>query len=326
MRKFKVVVTDYNYQNIDIERRILDQPDIDLIDCHCRTEEEVIMVGSDCDVLVVQFAPITRKVIESLTQCKMIIRYAIGVDNIDLKAATEKGIYVANVPDYGIDEVSTHAVTLLLAAARKLPQTISFVKENRWDYALVKPLHRTLGSRLGLVGLGRIPCDVAKKMSGFGLDIVAYDPYADQARADVAGVRLMGFDELIETSDYVSVHCPLTDETRGMFNRQVFLKMKRTAILVNTARGAVINEADLAEACASGEICAAAVDVTEKEPISPDSPLLKLDNVIITPHMAWYTEESIDSLKTKLAQDVLRVIRGEPPVNLVNKEVLGGQV
>lgn len=325
MNKFKVVVTDYTYQNLDIERKLLSQPDIDFLDYHVKAEDEVIAVAADCDILVVQYAAITRKVIERLTKCKMIIRYAIGVDNIDLQAATERGIYVANVPDYGIDEVALHTVALLLAAARKLPQTIQTVCDKKWDYSLVKPLHRMRGGRLGLVGLGRIPCDVAKKMSGFGMDIVACDPYTDKARAEEAGVTLVSFDELVCTSDYISIHCPLTDETRGMFCKEVFQKMKNSAILVNTARGAVVNEIDLAEACASGEICAAAVDVTEKEPISPDNPLLKLENVIVTPHLAWYTEESIDTLKTKLAEEVLRVIRGGAPVNLVNKVVSRGR-
>lgn len=324
MNKFKVVVTDYTYQNLDIERKLLARPDIELLDYHFRSEDEVIAIAADCDVLVVQYSSITRKVIESLKHCKMIIRYAIGVDNIDLQAATEKGIYIANVPDYGIDEVAAHTVTLLLAAARKLPQTIKTIADKKWDYSLIKPLHRTLGSRLGLVGLGRIPCDVAKKMSGFGMDIVAYDPYADKARAEEAGVTLVSFEELVTTSDYISIHCPLTDETRGMFDKDVFAKMKNTAILVNTARGAVVNEADLAQACANGSICGAAVDVTEQEPIPLDSPLLALDNVIVTPHLAWYTEESIDTLKTKIAQEVLRVLDGEVPVNLVNKAVLGG--
>ncbi|MEG1269243.1 MAG: C-terminal binding protein, partial [Oscillospiraceae bacterium] len=213
MKKFKVVFTDYTYQNLDIEREILNHPDIQLFDYQFRSEDDVISVASDCDILVVQYSSITRKVINSLTNCKMIIRYAIGVDNIDLEAATEKGIYVANVPDYGIDEVSTHAVALLLAAIRKLPQTIHDVHNSKWDYSLVKPLHRTKGTTLGLIGLGRIPCAVAKKMGGFDLNIIAYDPYANKLAADAAGVKLVDFDYLIRTSDYISIHCPLTNET-----------------------------------------------------------------------------------------------------------------
>lgn len=322
MKKFKVVVTDYTYETLNTEKKILSQLDVDFNDYHYRTEDEVIRVAKDCDVLVVQFAPITRRVIKSLTKCRMIVRYAIGVDNIDLEAATEQGIYVANVPDYGIDEVSTHTVALLLSLARKLPESFKMVRDKKWDYSLVKPLRRTMGTQLGLVALGRIPSAIARKMSGFGMNIVAFDPYVSKEYADSLGVRLVSFDELIAASDYVSIHCPLTNETRGMFNMSVFEKMKKAAILINTARGPIVNERDLAIACGKKIISAAAIDVTEKEPIAHDSPLLQLDNVFITPHISWYTEESIESLKTKLAEEIVRVLKGNVPVNLVNKAVL----
>ena len=322
MKNFKVVVTDYNYESLDIEKKILSQLDVDFRSYHYITEDDVIKVAKDCDVLVVQFAPITRRVIGSLEKCRMIIRYAIGVDNIDIKAATEKGIYVANVPDYGVDEVSTHTAAFILALARKLPQSYQMVKDKKWDYAAVKPLYRTRGKRLGLVALGRIPFEVARKMTGYGMEIVAYDPYVKNDRADQLNIKMVSFDELVTTSDYISIHCPLNEETRNMFNMSVFKKMKKTAALINTARGPIVNEHDLAIACQEGIISAAAIDVAEKEPISQDSPLLKLDNVIITPHMSWYTEESIESLKIKLAEEIVRVLKGGIPVNLVNKEVL----
>ncbi len=322
MDKVKIVVTDYTYESLETEKKILSQQNVEFCDYHLKTEDQVIEAAKDCSVLVVQYAPITRKVIESLKNCKLIIRYAIGVDNIDLEAATECGIYVANVPDYGIDEVSTHTVAMILACARKLSETFDTVKSKLWNYALVKPLHRTLNTRLGLIGLGRIPSDVAKKMSGFGMDIVAYDPYAKKDYAQSIGVELVSFEELVTTSDYVSVHCPLTEETRGMFNASVFKRMKKTAILVNTARGPIVNEKDLIDALKNGEIAYAALDVMETEPIPHDSPLLGMKNVILTPHIAWYTEESIESLKTKLAEEIVYVLNGNVPKNLVNKEVL----
>lgn len=323
MDTFKVVITDYTYETLDVEREVLSQLDnIELRDYHYRTEEEVIRIARDCDVLVVQYAPITRRVIESLKRCRMIIRYAIGVDNIDLQAATEQGIYVVNVPDYGIDEVSTHAVCLILAAMRKLLQTVDDVRSGKWNYALVKPLHRTMGSTLGLVGLGRIPSSVAEKMSGFGMKILAYDPYVSQSQADALGVELVDLDTLVQNSDCISIHCPLNAQTHHMFDINTFRKMKPSAFLVNTARGAVVNEEDLIVACQTGLIAGAAIDVTEREPIPTDSPLLQLKNILLTPHIAWYTEESIVSLKRKLSEEIVRLAHGEIPINVVNKELL----
>lgn len=317
----KVVVADHSYESLDQERAILGAIGAELHEHHCRTEAEVIAVASDCDVLIVQFAPITRTVIRQLSRCRLIVRYAIGVDNIDVRAATEYGIPVANVPDYGIDEVSTHAVTLILAAARRLPETIRSVRAGQWSYARVKPLHRTQGTRLGLVGLGRIPSLVARKMAGFGLDIVAFDPYADPSHAASLGVRLVPLEELAETSDYISIHCPLNDETRGMIDLSLFRRMKPTAYVINTARGPIISQADLIQALREGLIAGAALDVLEQEPVEADSPLLGMDNVIITPHMAWYTEESIRTLQARVAEEAARVLGGGQPLNTVNREV-----
>lgn len=323
--RFTVVVTDYNYESLDQEHAIIGAIGAELRDYHCRTEDEVLAVARDCDILVVQFAPITRRVIGQLTRCRLIVRYAIGVDNIDLAAATEYGIPVANVPDYGIDEVSTHAVCLILAAARKLPQTIRSVRAGQWNYALVKPLHRTRGARLGLVGLGRIPALVAHKMAGFGMEIVAHDPYVTESHAAALGVRLVSLVALAETCDYISIHCPLTAETRGLFNMDLFRRMKPGVFVVNTARGPVISQPDLIQALREGLIAGAALDVLESEPIEAGNPLLTMDNVMITPHMAWYTEESIRTLQARVAEEAVRVLRGERPLNLVNKDVYKGK-
>jgi len=322
MDRFKVVISDYNYESIEIERRIIGQTGAELLDFQCRTEDEVIQVAADCDVLIVQFAPITRRVIEKLEKCRLIVRFAIGVDNIDLSAATDYGVCVANVPDYSIDEVSTHAVCMILAAARRLPESIRSVRSLTWNYAAVKPLHRTKGTRLGLVGLGRIPTEVARKMAGFGMEIVSYDPFVSQQHADSLGVQLVTFDELVLSSDFISIHCPLTEETRGLFNLSLFRKMKRGAFIINTARGPIIRELDLIQALEERLISGAALDVLEKEPMDFNNPLLKMDNVFITPHMAWYSEESIQTLKTRVAEEAVRVLQGEQPLNLVNKTVV----
>lgn len=322
MDRFKVVISDYNYESIEIERCIIGQFDAELLDFHCKTEDEVMQVAEDCDVLIVQFAPITRRVIENLRKCRLIVRFAIGVDNIDLSAATDHGIYVANVPDYSIDEVSTHAVCMILAAARRLPESIRNVRSHAWNYASVKPIHRTKGARLGLVGLGRIPSEVARKMAGFGMEIVSHDPYVSQHDADSLGVQLVTLDELARTSDFISIHCPLTDETRGLVNIDLFRKMKRSAFVINTARGPIIREQDLIQALEERLISGAALDVLETEPMDFSNQLLTMDNVFITPHMAWYSEESIQTLKTRVAEEAVRVLRGEQPLNLVNKTVV----
>lgn len=322
MGKRKVVISDYYYEDLEMERGVLAQiPEVELLDYHCKTEEEVIEKAGDADILIVQFAPITRKVIAHLKKCRLIVRYAIGVDNIDVAAATEQGIYVANVPDYSLDEVSNHAVALLMASIKKLPALARHVKEGKWDYSLVKPLYRMDGKTLGLVGFGRIPALVAEKLSGFHLRIVAYDPYVDSEVARRVGVELVDLDTLLTESDYISVHCPLTESTRGMFDKTAFQKMKKTAFFINTARGGVVCEEDLIKALEAGELAGAALDVCEQEPIAPGNPLLHMDNVIVTPHVAWYSEEAVKSLQKKVAEEAARVLRGEKPLHPVNQLV-----
>ena len=321
---FKVVVTDYTYENLDIERKILARPDIELKDYQYRDAAHVKEITADCDVLVTQYADINREVIENLAHCRMIIRYAIGVDNIDLAAASERGIPVVNVPDYGIDEVSTYAVTLLLCAARKIPQTIDMIRRAEWNYATTKPMYRTAGKTVGLIGFGRIPRAVAKKLSGFDMQILAYDPFVSEESAKELGVKLVSFEELVCQSDYISVHCPLTAQTHHIVNEDVLRAMKKTAFLINTSRGATVDTEALYRACRDGEIAGAAIDVTEQEPLPAGSPLRTLNNLIITPHIAWYTEEAIATLKEKLAQEIIRVYEGGQPVNIVNRNSLKG--
>lgn len=321
MDKLKVVITDYYYESLQHEKNELAKINADIFDYHCNNEDEVIEVAKDADAIIVQFAPITRKVIENLDKCKLIIRYAIGVDNIDIEAATEHNIYVANVPDYGIDEVSNHAILLLLASARKLPISLQSVKEGLWDYKLTKPLYRLAGKRLGLVGFGRIPRLIAKKLQGFSLEIISHDPYVNTEQAKELGVQMVSLDELVETSDFISIHSPLTESTKHLFNISTFEKMKRTAFIINTARGPIIKEEDLIEALRKRYIAGAALDVTEKEPIDINNPLLKMDNVILTPHSAWYTEEAIETLQKMVGEEVVRVLSGNKPKNLVNKSL-----
>ena len=321
MNRWKVVISDYYYKNLDQEKAILASVDAELLSYHCKTEDEVIQAAADCDALICQFAPITRLVIESLRRCKVIVRYAIGVDNIDLKAAEECGIIVCNVPDYSIDEVSNHVIALLLDCCKKLTYMAGQTKLGNTSYTMIEPLSRMEGRTLGLMGFGRIARVVARKMSGFGLNIIAYDPMMDTAAAQQLNVSPVSFQELLAQSDYISIHCPLTQETHHLFDRQIFEQMKPTVIFINTARGAIVKEEDMVAFLREHEFAMAGIDVTETEPVPTDHPLLKLNNAVVTPHVAWYSVESVLSLQRKVAEEVAGVLSGQPPRHPVNHPV-----
>jgi len=315
----KVVITDCDHPSVEIEKEILSEIDLEFLLAHCNTEDEVIKAAQDADGIINQYAPITRRVIESLKGCKIIARYGVGVDNIDVEAATEYGIIVANVPDYCVDEVSTHTVALILACARGITLLNSKIREKIWDFTLAKPLFRTKGKTLGLFGLGRIARAVAQKASGFGFKIIAYDPYV--SKVDSA-IRLVEFSQLLSDSDFISIHSPLTNETRHSFKENELKKMKKTAYLINTARGPIINEEALYKALKKRWIAGAALDVMEKEPPDWENLLPKLDNLIITPHISFYSEESYVELKTKVAEAVCSALKGKLPRAFVNPQVL----
>jgi len=318
-KRLKILITDCDHPSVEIEKEILSEIDSELLLAHCNTENEVIKVAQDADGIINQYAPITRRVIDSLKKCKVIVRYGVGVDNIDIEAATEYGIIVANVPDFCIDEVSTHAMALILACARGIILLDSKIKEKKWDFTLAKPLFRTHGKILGLFGLGNIARAVAKKASGFGLKIIAYDPYISKADHEI---ELVKFSKLLSVSDFISIHAPLTIETRHYFGENELKKIKKTAYLINTARGPIIDERALYLALEEKWIAGAALDVMEEEPPDWKNSLLKLDNLIITPHISFYSEESYVELKTKTAKTLLSVLKGELPGAIVNPQVI----
>ncbi|MFC4323654.1 C-terminal binding protein [Litchfieldia salsa] len=321
MKTYKVVVTDYEYNTFEPEEKVLAQLGIQLILTQCQTEEEVINSCHDADALINQYAPITRNVIENLKQCKVISRYGVGYNTIDVDAATEKGIIVGNVTDYCLDEVSDHAMALLLSCARKTVLLNNEVKSGNWDYKVSIPIFRLRGRTLGLVGLGNIPQSVAKKAQAFGLKVIAFDPFIPKEIAKQLNVELVTLEELCEQSDYLSVHAPLNEHTKGMISYQQFKKMKKEAFIINTSRGPVIEEGALIEALQTGRIAGAGLDVVEIEPIDKSNPLFTMDNVILNPHVAWYSEESEMELKRKTAENVLDVLKGYYPSYLVNKNV-----
>lgn len=320
--KFKIVITDSYHPTLDAELEELQETNADLMLEQCKTEDELIAATQDADAVMVQHAEITRGVIENMEKCRIIARYGVGFDNVDTMAATECGIMVSNVPDYCIDEVSSHAIALLMQCSRKVVQLNNSIKAGEWRYTVAGPVYKMLGQNLGIVGLGRIGSAAASKGLGLGLRVQAYDPYVSETDLDV---KFVDFGQLLETSDFISLHAPLTGETYHMFGETEFKKMKRSAFLINTARGPVVNGAALYEALKTGEIAGAGVDVTEPEPIPQDDPLLELDNFIITPHIAWYSEESRELLQRETTRAVVAVLKGGMPRSLVNPEVINAK-
>lgn len=321
MSRYKVVVTDYEYETFVPEEEVLSEIGVELTLEQCRTEEDVIKACKDADALINQYAPISRKVIENLDKCKVISRYGVGFNTIDIDAATEKGIIVGNVTDYCLDEVSDHALALLLASARKITTYNQAVKSGTWDFKVGVPIFRLRDRILGLVGLGNIPQALAKKAQALGLKVIASDPFISEGIAKQLDIELVTLDELCEQSDFISVHAPLNNDTKGMIGSNQFKKMKKEAFILNTARGPVIDEKALIEALQTEKIAGAGLDVVTIEPIERDNPLLTMDNVILTPHAAFYSSQSEVELKRKTAQNVKDVLSGYFPTYLVNKQL-----
>jgi D-3-phosphoglycerate dehydrogenase / 2-oxoglutarate reductase len=321
MQQVLVAVSDSVFPNLDPAREVLAKLGAEMRLAQDPTPDAILGVARDADALLVTYAKITGKMIREMKRCRIISRFGIGVDNVDIAAATGAGIVVTKVPDYCIDEVSDHTMALLLSLVRKIPFANSRAHAGRWEMPAVVPIHRLRGSVLGLLGFGRIPQLVAPKAKAFGLKVVAHDPYIPPDIFARTGVEGVGFAELLKSSDYISIHSPLMPETQGLFNLDVFRQMKPTAYLINTARGPIIDEKALADALDAGQLAGAALDVLPQEPPS-NSPLFGRDNVILTPHMSFYSVESLVDLQTKAAEEVVRVITKQAPRNPVNPEVL----
>lgn len=321
MNTKKVYVTDYEYDTLAPEESELARAGLPLVPRQCQTEDDVIRQCADAAGLLNQYAPITRRVIEALPQLRVVARYGVGVNTVDLDAATERGVCVLNVPDYCADEVSNHAFALLMACHRKLVPLNTQVHSGGWDYNIGKPIHRLSGQTLGLLGFGRIPRLLAAKAAAFGLRLTVYDPFVTAEAVAPYGAVLLPLDTLLKTADIVSVHVPLTKDTEHLLGRSAFAQMKPGAILINTSRGPLIDEAALCEALREGKIAAAGIDVTEQEPPPQDHPLRTLPNAVITPHIAWYSEESERELKIKAARGIAEILCGYDMPNIVNGSV-----
>lgn len=312
----RVVALDDGYAAYDQEEAILGAAGarFELVPCR-RDEARIAEAVREADVVLVRESPVSRHSIAAMTRCRAIIRYGIGVDNIDQAAATERRIRVANVPDYGTDEVSSHTVALALAVSRRLVLHDREVRAGRWSTGVLQRMHRLRGGTLGLVGFGRIARMTLDKFAGFGFArVLVHDPRAQLP----AGVEAADLDTLCAESDLVSLHAPFTPQTRHLIDRRRLALMKPTAILVNTARGGLVDTDALHEALRDGRLLGAGLDVFEHEPPG-DHPLLGLDTVVVTNHMGWYSEESMRDLQRKTAEEAARVLAGQEPLHWLNR-------
>jgi len=317
---FKVAVTDDRYGSYTEEKNVLKEIDAELIILNPDNKTEFYRVIRDVDALLVNLHPMTADLISRLDKCKVISRYGVGYDNVDVDTATQKGIWVARVPDYSIEDVSDQALALLMGCVRKVAYKDRMIRNGKWNLHDDQPCHRIKDRVLGLIGYGAIARRLHEKTIGFGLaKVLVYDPYVDDEKIIECGGVPADLTSVLTQSDFISIHVPLADNTLGMIGKEQLKLMKKSAILINTSRGAVLNEADVAEALEIGTINSAGLDVFETEPLSMDSPLRKLDNVILSDHTGWYSEESKKELKTKAALNIAAVLKGGKPVYPVNE-------
>lgn len=322
-RQYRVVhFGPMNSHHVEEERAVLASIGAELTTApRPQSEEEILTHAQDADAIIAVSGPFTRRVLQSLRRCKVVVRTGVGVDTVDIPAATEVGIAIVNVPDLWTREVATHALAMLLALVRKLKSLDRAVREGRWRTAIEPPFQHLYGQTLGIVGLGRIGRAFARRARGFEFRIIACDPYIPRSVFAEEGVEPVSFHDLLRQADFVSIHTPLTPETRHMFNETTLRLLKPTALLVNTARGGVIDEKALIRALQEGWIAGAALDVLEQEPPLPDNPLLRMENVLLSPHAAYYSERAVAGLPRRCAEEVARVLQGKMPLHLVNPEV-----
>ena len=311
----KVAITDHNFPSVDIERGVIEPLGIELVEINppCKTEDDVIRNCGDADVLIVQWAPVTRKVLKALPKVKCIVRYGVGVNNFDLEAARDLGVVAANVPDFCIEEVSDHALAMMLSLCRRIPQDHNQIMDGGWGINRFRPIPAFSELTIGLVSFGKIARALARKAKSLGFSVIAFDPFAEDAVFAEADVRSVDLDTLLKTADVVSLHCPLLPETHHLINQETIALMKPGVILINTSRGQVVNEVDLVSALEQGKIGCAGLDVFEEEPLPFLSPLRKLNNVILTSHAASVSENALEMLQSKAAEAARDFLQGKRP-------------
>jgi D-3-phosphoglycerate dehydrogenase len=322
MSKFTVVVSDSPFPDNQPFIDELNKIDCEIIFADLNDKEGFYDLCARADGMIVTYADINSEVIGKLKKCKVLARVGVAVNNIDVKEATKNNIYVTNVVTAQVDDVSNHAVTLLLTSVKKIPLLNNHVKNGNWSLKIAQPIYKVSGSVLGLAGFGHIAKAVAAKVKAFGIDVIAYDPYVKQEVFDKHKVKKVEFEELLKESDFISMHLPLNEGTKDMFGFEEFGKMKPQMYIINTARGGIINEEALIDALDNKKIAGAGLDVLATEFPGKTHPLYKYSNVIITPHSAYYSEECVEDLQTMAANELVRVLSGKKPFSLVNKELI----
>lgn len=305
---FTVIITDSGFPNIDTERSILEGRGCQVLDYQCRTEDEVVEVVADADLVISQWAPIRERAISAMKKARAIVRYGIGLDNIDVVAARARGIEVHNIPDYCLDEVADHTLALLLALQRQVFTVWNRVQAAKWINQPPLELPPLKECTLGLIGFGRIAQKVSQRAKAFGTAVIAHDPYQPEETFASNAVRAVPLHEIYPSSDLISLHCPLMEETRHLISRDSLARMHRHTLLINTSRGGLVATDDLLHALQNGLIAGAALDVVEEEPLPASAAILKAPNIILTSHIAWYSSKSIGRLQRRVAEEALSVL------------------
>lgn len=318
----KVVVTDFAWANLQVETEILEAVGAELVAARTGETPALVALVADADAIMVNWSSCPAEVLAAAANCKVVARYGVGVDNIDVARATELGIVVTNVPDFCVDEVAEHALALIFALRRKIVAFALATRAGEWDNTAFDPLHRMRGQTIGLVGAGLLARGLAQRARGLGLEVIAYSRSSTPGATENGMTFTGSLGELLERSDIVSLHVPLTAETSHLIGAAQLERMKRSAILINTSRGGVVDLDALTAALAAGEIAGVGLDVTEPEPIDPSHPLLRMENAIITPHAAFYSVEATVDLQTRATENVRDVLVGATPRTIVNREVL----
>ena len=322
MAKFHVLITDYAWPSLEIERGVFDAVDAEMVVAQTGDEAELIQLAPDVDAILTCWQQVTAAVLDVAPNCRMVSRYGVGLDNIAVAHATELGMVVTNVPDFCLEEVSDHAMALLLACARRIVPFATATRAGTWNPKAAPTMPRLRGQTVGIIGYGNSAQALVPKARGFGLNVIAYTPRLPADALGANGTATNDLGELLAQADYVTIHAPLTPETDKLIDVKALRQMKPNAFLINTSRGGLIDEDALVQALTEGWIAGAALDVLTQEPPPPDHPLLTMDNVLVTPHTAFYSEAAIAELAFKGAEHVAQVFRGEVPTNVVNPAVL----
>lgn len=319
-----VAITDYTFKDLEVERSILEPLGIQVKHGQCKTKDTLIEIVRDVDAVITQFAPVNAEVIEAMNRAKVIVRYGIGVDNVDLQAAAKRGIPVCNVPDYCIDEVADHTLAFILATTRQVVPNTLHIQSGKWGLATDLTQMRKLRDQvIGVVGFGRIGREVVGRLKAFHADVQVFDPVVPASAIDALGYRAVSLDELLATSDIVTLHCPSTPETKKLLRSDTIAKMKSGVIVVNLARGDLIDTASMIDALQSGKWGGAALDVFDPEPLPADSPLRNMPNVIVASHIASASVPAVRKLRETVARHAVAALSGQPLTSVVNGVKIG---